>query len=108
MFAVPDMDSFTARLAFLNGRDIGQTIQVFLRNLNALGRNAVVHPLALLAAQDDAGIAENLHMVGQGWLTDAHFLQKTAGALLPAAEQFQDLKPVFIAKGLKHFGGFFI
>lgn len=96
------MDSFTARLPFPGGFGIGQAIQVFLRKLDARPADAVVHPFALLAAHDDAGITENLHMVGQSRLADAHFLQQTASTLLPSAEQVQNPDTVFIAEGLEN------
>ena len=67
-----------------------------------------MHPLPLLTPHDNPGIAQNLHVVGQGRLTDAHFLQQLAGAFFPAAEQFQNLQPVFIAEGLEYPGGFLI
>ena len=101
-FAVPDMDSFAARLAFPNGSGIVQSIQVFLRNPNALRADAVVHPLTLLAPHNDAGIAEDLHVVGKGGLADAQFLQKPTGAFFAAPKQLQNLQPVFIAECLEN------
>ena len=65
-----------------------------------------MHPLALLASDDNARIAENLHMVGQGGLADAHFLQQLAGALFPAAQQLQNMDPIFIAERLEDDGNF--
>ena len=98
---MPDKDLLTARLFSVIGLRNGQTIQVSLRDLNALRRNAVVHPLALLASHDDAGIAENLHVMGQGGLADAQFLQQLTGALLSASQKFQDANAVLVAERLE-------
>ena len=95
-------DLLTARILFSNCLSNGQTIQIFPRKLNTLHGNAVVHPLALFAAQNDAGIAEDLHVVGQGGLADAQFLQKPTGAFFAAPKQLQNLQPVFIAECLEN------
>ena len=64
-----------------------------------------MHPLPLLAAQDNAGITQNLHVVGQGGLTDAHFLQQVAGTLLPVSKEVQNTNPVFIAECFENQSG---
>ena len=76
-----------ARLVFGTGIDGGQNGQGLSGNLNPLWGNGIMHPLALLASDDNARIAEDLHVVGQGGLADAHFLQQLAGAFLATAEQ---------------------
>ena len=83
-----------------------QLCQQLLGSLRPIRGDAVVHPCAFLATGYDSGIAQNLHVVGQSGLTDAHLLQQTAGAFLTAAKQLQNLQPVFITEGLKHSGGF--
>ena len=55
---------FTARLIVASNFHIGKRDQIVLCYLNALGGNGVVHPLAFLAPGDDAGITEDLHVVG--------------------------------------------
>ena len=64
-----------------------------------------MHPLALLAPDHNARIAEDLHVVGQGGLADVHLLQQTAGALLFAAQKLQNADPVLVAEGLEQQSG---
>ena len=47
-------------------------------------------------------------MMGQGGLADLQLLQKFTGTFFTAAQHFQDLQTVFITKGLKYAGRFFI
>ena len=104
---MPEQSSgFAARLGFCGG--ILQRFQKIPDLLNALGADPIVHPLALFPALDNAGVAQKLHVVGQGRLADAQFLQQPAGTLFSAAKQLQNLQPVFIAERLENLGIFLI
>ena len=67
-----------------------------------------MHPLALLASDNQAGIAENLHMVRHGWLSDIDFLVEAACAFLAVLKQLNNLYAVFITKSFEHLGCFFL
>jgi hypothetical protein len=67
----------------------------------AVAGEAVVGPLPLLPRLDQAGFAENLHVIGKTGLADVELLQQHAGALFAAAQLLQHHKPVWIAEGLK-------
>ena len=81
-----------------------QFFQQFYRIVPARRTQSVVRPFALLTTDDDAGIAEDLHVMGQGGLADLQRIQQLAGAFFAALQQPQDLQPVFIAQGLEHPG----
>ena len=73
---------------------------------DALTTHGVMDPFPLLAAGDDPGIAEDLHVVGQGRLADVQLLQQLTGALLAAMEQPQISYPVLITQRLENEGHF--
>ena len=58
-------------------------------------------PFTFFAALDDSGIAENLHMVGKGRLTDVQFFQQLARTLFTAMQHFQNPDTVFITQGFE-------
>jgi hypothetical protein len=93
---------FTAIVRYAGGGE------QFLKHLTdvpcSLAADGVVHPLALFPAADDPGIAENLHVVGQGGLADIQRIQQLAGTLFAVTEQLQNLYPIFIAQSLEDVG----
>lgn len=66
----------------------------------------VVRPLALLSTIYYAGLTQNLHVIGQGGLSDCHLVNQDASTLLATAEQLQNGKPLFIAERLEYLGVF--
>ena len=68
----------------------------------------VVGPFSYFPPPDDAGFAENLHVVGQCGLGHSGAFDEFAGALLSLLQQFQDLLPPFIAEGFEYLCPLFI
>jgi hypothetical protein len=60
-----------------------------------------VGPLACFFAFYYAGIAQNLHVMGQGGLADVQFVEQHTAALFPVFQKVQYLPSVFIAQRLK-------
>ena len=58
-------------------------------------------PFSLLASDHDAGITQNLHVMGKGGLTDFQFVEQNTGAFFAAGEQVENLPAVFITESLK-------
>ena len=90
-----------ARLSFASTIQCGHFVQTILGNLAPFLADGVMHPLALLASGDKSGIAEDLHVVGQGWLADIQLFQQLAGTFLSGSEQLHDLHPVLITQCLE-------
>ena len=66
----------------------------------------VVGPLSLLAALDDAGFAQDLHVVGKTRLGQLHGLLQHAGALFTAAQLLQNSKALGVAQCPEYLGIF--
>ena len=60
----------------------------------------IIDPLPFLAACDQLGIAEDLHVVGQRRLGQVQVFQEHAGTAFPLPQERQDAQPLFITQSL--------
>ena len=58
--------------------------------------NGVVHPFALFPSVDNSGIAEDLHVMGQGRLADVQCIQQFTGTHFSIVKELQNPNPVLI------------
>ena len=70
-------------------RMITDLLQELLRVGAALGVDGIIFPRPDGALPDDAGGAENFHVVGKRGLRNAELFKQRAGALFPLCEHFQ-------------------
>ena len=96
----------TARLFFTFHINGCKRLQALSRIFRPLGRNRIVCPFALFSSDNNAGITEDFHMVGQCRLGDIEFLQQAAAAFFSGAQELENAYAVFITKRLKNNGGF--
>ena len=61
-----------------------------------------MHPFALLAPHDYAGITEDFHMMRQCGLRYGYFLKQLACAFFASDKKLQDPDPVFVAERLEN------
>ena len=64
----------------------------------------VIRPATIPTANDQARIAENLHVMRQRRLRNAQIRQQLAGTLLPLPQGSQDTETIVIRKGFRDFG----
>ena len=77
-------------------------LQKMYCSFSTLRINGVMHPLAFFAALDNAGITEDLHVVGEGGLCNMEVIQKHTGTFLATAKQLQNTQTVFIAERFEY------
>ena len=95
-------DSFAAVFVFTAVfRDRCNLFQQLDGFVAALPADLIMGPFPLFPACDDAGIAEDLHVIGEGGLRHSERVGQYAGAFLAAAQQLQYLQAPWIAERLE-------
>lgn len=84
------------------GRNICQRINTRFGIIRTCLGNGIVHPFSLLAANYNAGITQDLHVVRERRLGYIQFFQQFARTLLTRTEHLQHTNAVFIPKRLEH------
>ena len=62
----------------------------------------IIDPLPFLAACDQLGIAEDLHVVGQRRLGQVQVFQEHTGTAFPLPQEQQDAQPLLITQSLEY------
>lgn len=85
----------------------GSANQALNKTLNAsqgVGVEAVARPFAILPAADQFGLAQNLHVMGQGGLANAQRCQQVVGTFFTSGQLFENDYPAFVADGFEQRG----